>query len=253
MTTSQSKGAVIITGSGQGLGRAFAHRLATENYGVVVADIAKDNADAVVDELTNAGHRAVSVEVDVTDERSADEMVQIALDSYGGIEGLINNASIFSSLEMRPFFEIPLDEWRTVIDVNMTGAFICSKAAASSMRQRKFGRIINIASAVVPMGRENYLHYVGSKAGIVGMTRAMARELGEWNITVNAILPGATDTGIERATVTSGQREALIAMRSIKRTQIPDDLSGCVSFLMSEDSEFMTGQSLIIDGGVVFS
>lgn len=253
MTTSQTKGAVIVTGSGQGLGRAFAHRLAVEGYAVVVADIAKDKAEAVAGELERTGRRAISVEVDVTEERSASKMVQIALDSYGSIDGLVNNASIFSTLKMKPFFEIPVDEWRAVIDVNLTGVFICSKAVAGPMQQRGSGRIINIASAVVPMGRQNYLHYVGSKAGIVGMTRAMARELGHWNITVNAILPGATDTEIERETVTAEQREALIAMRSIKRTQVPGDLSGCVSFLMSNDSDFMTGQSLIIDGGAVFS
>ncbi|MGQ7244974.1 SDR family NAD(P)-dependent oxidoreductase [Salinicola sp. V024] len=251
--TSSTRGAVIVTGSGQGLGRAFAHRLAAEGYAVVVADIAKDKAEVVASELEQAGYRATSLEVDVTDERSVGKMVQTALDNYGSVDGLINNASIFSSLKMRPFFEIPLDEWRTVVDVNMTGAFICSKAAAAPMQQRGGGRIINIASAVVPMGRQNYLHYVSSKAGIVGMTRAMARELGDWNITVNAILPGATDTEIERETVTAEQRKALIAMRSIKRTQVPDDLSGVVSFLMSSDSSFMTGQSLIVDGGAVFS
>ncbi|MEW5420312.1 SDR family NAD(P)-dependent oxidoreductase [Amorphus sp. 3PC139-8] len=253
MNASPKRGAVIVTGAGQGLGQAFAVRLAAEHYPVVVADIASDKADAVAKAIAAQGHEAAAIGVDVTDEGSAGRMVELALDRFGAIEGLVNNASIFSTLKMRPFFEIPLDEWRSVVDVNMTGVFICSKAAAGPMREREQGRIINIASSVVPMGRQDYLHYVGSKGGVVGMTRAMARELGPWNITVNAVLPGATETGIERATVTSAQREALIAMRSLKRAQVPDDLAGVVSFLMSEDSRFMTGQNLIVDGGAVFN
>lgn len=253
MTQTSRKGAVIVTGAAQGLGRAFARRLAEDGYAVCLSDIAGDHVAAAADELKQDGHAALGLAVDVTDEASVDRMVATVVDRFGSIDGLVNNASIFSTLQMRPFFDIPLAEWRKVVDVNLTGVFICSKAAAAPMRTQGHGRIINISSAVVPMGRQNYLHYVGSKAGVVGMTRAMARELGEWNITVNAILPGATDTGIERATVTQQQRDALIAMRSIKRTQVPDDLCGVASFLMSKDSAFMSGQSLIVDGGALFS
>ena len=116
----------------------------------------------------------------------------------------------------------------------------------------KGGRIVNIASAVVPMGRPNYAHYVASKAGVIGLTRAMAREIGEFDITVNSILPGATDTGIDRKTVSPQQREALINARSLKRPQVPEDLTGVLRFLLSEDSRFITGQSLVVDGGTVF-
>lgn len=252
MNTKTTKGAVIVTGAGQGLGRVFAQRLADDGYAVVAADVASEKADIVARELQQVGHRAIAVGVDVTDERSVGEMVETAISSFGTLDGLINNASIFSTLTMRPFTEIPVEEWRKVVDVNLTGVFICSKAAAGPMQEQAWGRIVNISSSVVPMGRPNYLHYVGSKAGVVGMTRSMARELGEWNITVNAILPGATDTGIERATVTPAQRDALIAMRSIKRAQVPTDLSGVASFLMSQDSGFITGQSIVVDGGAVF-
>lgn len=253
MTQTSRKGAVIVTGAAQGLGRAFARRLAEDGYAVCLSDIAGDHVAAAADELEKDGHAALGLAVDVTDEASVDQMVATVVNRFGSVDGLVNNASIFSTLQMRPFFDIPLAEWRKVVDVNLTGVFICSKAAAAPMRAQGHGRIINISSAVVPMGRQNYLHYVGSKAGVVGMTRAMARELGEWNITVNAILPGATDTGIERATVTQQQRDALIAMRSIKRTQVPDDLCGVASFLMSKNSAFMSGQSLIVDGGALFS
>lgn len=247
------RGAVIVTGAGQGLGRAFATRLAEDGYAVCVADIAQKQAEDVASELQKAGLRALGTVVDVTDEASVERMVDRVVEEFGAVGGLVNNASIFSTLEMRPFFEIPLAEWRRVVEVNLTGVFVCSKAVTPSMRSRRGGRIINISSAVVPMGRPNYLHYVASKAGVIGLTRAMARELGEWNIAVNALLPGATDTGIERATVTPQQRAALIDMRSIKRAQVPSDLSGVVSFLMSDDSGFMSGQSLTVDGGAVFS
>jgi 3-oxoacyl-[acyl-carrier protein] reductase len=146
-----------------------------------------------------------------------------------------------------------VDEWRQVIDVNLTGGFLCARHAYEPMRAAGWGRIINIASAVVPMGRANYLHYVASKAGVVGMTRAMARELGGFGITVNAILPGAVETEVERETVTPEQRAAFIAQRSLPRAQVPEDLGGVVSFLISESAGFMTGQSLIVDGGMIFN
>jgi len=246
------KGAVIITGAGQGLGLAFAQRLAADGWPVVVTDIMPGKAEAVARDLDAQGLPALGLTAEVSDASAMGDVVAQTVARFGALHGLVNNASIFSSLKMRPFDEIPLEEWRRVIDVNLTGVFICCTAVAPHLKAAGAGSIVNISSAVVPMGRPNYMHYVASKAGVVGMTRAMARELGAWNIRVNAVLPGATETGIPRDTVTPQQREALIAMRSIPRAQVPQDLTGVVAFLIGADSAFVTGQSLVVDGGTVF-
>jgi 3-oxoacyl-[acyl-carrier protein] reductase len=242
----------VITGAGQGLGRAFARRFAAEGLHTIVADIREEAAAGVAAEIHSAGGGASAHTVDVTDEGSVQAMCEAVTERHGRLDILVNNASIFSTLKMRPFDEIPLEEWRRVIDVNLTGVYLCCRAAAQPMKAAGWGRIVNISSSVVPMGRPNYLHYVASKAGVIGLTRALARELGAWNITVNAILPGATETEVERETVTPEQRAGLIAMRSIRRAEGPDDLTGVVRFFSSEDSGFVTGQSLVVDGGAVF-
>lgn len=245
--------AAIITGAGQGIGRAFALRLAACGHPVAVVDVHADKAEAVADEVRDAGGRALALACDVADETAVQAMVEAVSGDLAAPAILVNNASIFSTLTMRPFFEIPTAEWRKVIDVNMTSVFLCARHAQAAMRAVGWGRIVNISSAVVPMGRANYLHYVASKAGVVGMTRAMARELGDFGITVNAILPGATETEIPRETVSAQQREAFIAMRALKRAQTPQDLAGVLAFLCSDDAGFMTGQSLIVDGGIAFA
>ncbi|TBN36358.1 SDR family oxidoreductase [Paracoccus subflavus] len=245
--------AIMITGAGQGIGRHFAERLAREGHRIAVVDVRADAAQAVAEAITATGAEALAIGIDITDEAAMATAVGDIAARLGGLDVLINNASIFSTLKMRPFYEIPVDEWRKVIDVNLTGGFICARHAFPVMRASGWGRIVNIASAVVPMGRANYLHYVASKAGVVGMTRAMARELGGFGITVNAILPGAVETEIERETVSPEQRVAFIAQRSLPRAQVPQDLGGVVSFLISEDAGFMTGQSLIVDGGMIFN
>ena len=244
--------AIIITGAAQGLGLAFAKRLAAQGWPVVLTDIMPDRAEAAADDLQSQGLSALGLCAEVTDPAAMADVVAQTVARFGGIHGLVNNASIFSTLKMRPFDEIPLEEWRRVIDVNLTGVFVCCTAVAPHLKAMGVGSIVNISSAVVPMGRPNYMHYVASKAGVVGMTRAMARELGAWNIRVNAVLPGATETGIPRDTVTPQQREALIGMRSIPRAQVPEDLTGVVAFLMGAESGFLTGQSLVVDGGTVF-
>lgn len=243
---------IIVTGAAQGLGRAFAKRFAKVGHPVVVADIRGETAEALAEEIRCSGGSAIAVTLDVTDAESATHMVHTCCETFGGLGVLVNNASVFSTLKMRPFDEIPVAEWRQVIDVNLTGVYLCSRAAAPPMKAARWGRIVNIASAAVPMGRPHYLHYVSSKAGVIGLTRGLAKELGEWNITVNAVLPGATDTEIERETVTPQQRENLISARSIRRAQGVDDLTGVVRFIASDDCGFVTGQSLVVDGGTVF-
>jgi len=234
----------IITGAGQGLGRAFAHGFAAQGAVPVIAEINEDKGRAVAAETGG-----LYVRTDVSDPASVDAMARAVLDAYARIDVLVNNAAIFSTLEMRPFEEISLDEWERVLRVNLTGPFLCARAVAPAMRKAGWGRIINIASAAVSLGRPNYLHYIASKAGLAGMTNSLARELGRHGITVNAILPGATFTEIPRKTVTPEQKKAIVGMQCIPRPEVPEDLVGVVLFLASPASGFVTGQALTVDGG----
>ena len=181
-----------------------------------------------------AGGQVLAVTTDIADPASIDEMIEVVEDQYGRIDVLVNNAAIFSTLEMRPFEQIPLQEWEQVLRVNITGQMLCARAVLPAMRRAKWGRIINMASGAVSLGRPGYLHYITSKSALVGMSRSMARELGKDNITVNAILPGAAFTEIERKTVTPERKERVIAMQCVPRAQTPEDLVGTVLFLASE-------------------
>ena len=241
---------VIITGAGQGIGRVFAKAFALAGAKVVIAERNEATAAAVAGEILKADGQALAITTDVADEASIKEMVQLVEDEYGRIDVLINNAGIFSTLQMRPFDQIPLDEWEQVLTVNLTGPFLCARAVLPAMRRAKWGRIINIASGAVRLGRPNYLHYIATKSALMGMSLSMARELGPDNITVNAILPGATFTEIERKTVTPAQKERIVAMQCIPRPETPQDLVGAALFLASEASGFVTGQSINLDGGV---
>ncbi len=243
---------VLITGAGQGIGRAYAHAFAAAGAFPVLADVNAAAGERVAQEVRAKGGRAVAIDVDISDSASVESLVAKTIAQHGRIDTLVNNASIFSTIVMRPFTEIPLDEWDRVLHVNITGTFLMARAVVPHMKDRGRGRIINISSAAVTMGRPNYLHYTTSKAGVIGMTRSMARELGTFGITVNAVLPGATDTEVERATVTPQQKAAMLAMRAVPREETPEDLVGAVLFLASDASAFLTGQSLTIDGGLTF-
>ena len=240
---------VVITGAGQGLGRAFAKTFASGGAKVVIAERNVEKARDVEREIAAGNGHAIVVETDVADEGSVARMAERVGQTFGRADVLINNAAIFSTLEMRPFEQIPLAEWEQVLRVNITGPFLCSRALVPLMRKNKWGRIINMASGAVTMGRPNYLHYIASKAALAGMSHSMARELGGDGITVNAILPGATFTEIPRQTVTPEQKQRIVAMQSIARPQVPEDLLGVVLFLASDASAFMTGQELTVDGG----
>lgn len=240
----------IITGAGQGIGRVFAHAFAKSGAKVVIAELNEQKAAHVSAEIMKDGGEALAVRTDVADEASIAEMIKVVEDKYGRIDILVNNAGIFSTLEMRPFDQIPVEEWERVLRVNLTGPFLCARAVLPAMRKRKWGRIINIASGAVRLGRPNYLHYIATKAALSGMSLSMARELGPDNITVNAILPGATFTEIERKTVTPQQKERIVAMQCVPRHETPEDLVGAALFLASDASAFVTGQSLNLDGGV---
>jgi len=237
----------IITGAGQGLGRAYALRLAQEGAKVVVAELNETKGRSVADEV-----KGLFVQTDVANAGSVEAMVRKTIDVYGRIDILVNNAAIFSTLKMRPFWEIPEAEWDQLMGVNVRGVWLAAKAVVPQMRKQGSGRMVNISSGVVFMGRPNYLHYVASKGAVLTMTRAMAKELGEFGINVNAITPGATFTEVPRDTVTPEQKEALVRAQSIKRVAGPADMEGVVLFLCSDEAAFITGQTINVDGGMNF-
>ena len=243
---------MLVTGAAQGLGRAYALRFAREGHRVVAMDIQEKALHGVADEIRAVGGQCLPLGVDVGLEASVAQAAARVEEVFGRCDVLVNNAAIFSTIKMRPFEDIPVEEWMRVLHVNVTGTFLMTRAFAPLMRRHRWGRIINVSSAAFVMGRPNYLHYTTSKAAVVGMTRSLARELGVDGITVNALLPGATDTEIPRETVTPEQKRQQIAMRCIQREEGPRDLEGVVSFLASDDSAFVTGQSFVVDGGYCF-
>ena len=240
---------VIITGAAQGIGRAFAHAFAKEGAYVIIGDVKEESAKSVELECKNEGGNALAIPIDLTDEQSVKDFVAKVIAERKKIDVLINNASIFSTIRMGPFEDITEAEWDDLMAVNLKGVWRLCKEVIPHMKAEKYGKIVNIGSGVVSEGRGGYAHYVTSKAGLLGMTRAMAREVGDWNITVNCAMPGSVKTEIPRGTVTPEQTLALNNSRCIKRTMTPEDLLGAVLFFASPGSDFITGQSLLVNGG----
>ncbi len=246
------KRSIIVTGGGQGIGGAIARDLAAHGARIVVADLNEEKAATVAAEIETAEGSAIGVRADVGDPDSVEAMAQAALAAHGRLDGLINCAAIFSTIKMKRFEEISLEEWEAVMRVNTTGTFLACKAVAGPMREAGFGRIINFSSQAVTRGRVDYLHYIASKSAIIGMTRSLARELGEDGITVNAILPGYTQTEVPRETTSPVQQQVFLATQSIKRFGTPADIVGLVRFLCSEEAGFITGQCHAVDGGLAY-
>lgn len=242
----------VITGAGQGIGRSFATAFAQAGARVVVADVNVDAAQSTTDELIARGHEALAIELDVADASSGSAMVAACLKRYGQIDALINNAAIFSTLTMKPFEEIAENEWRRVVDVNLTGVFLCCRAVSPAMRGQRSGSIINISSSTVLGGRPHYLHYVTAKSGVTGLTRSLARELGTHNITVNALMPGSVDTGIARDSARPAAVDGIVSAQALRRRIQPDDICGAALFLASDAARAITGQTIVIDGGMNF-
>jgi NAD(P)-dependent dehydrogenase (short-subunit alcohol dehydrogenase family) len=235
----------IVTGGGIGLGRAYCKALAAAGAKVVVADIQSDAAGTVADEVDG-----IAVKVDVTSEKETQAMAARAIEAYGAIDLLVNKAGMYSSIQKRPFTEIPLDEWDRCMAVNVKGVYLCCRAVHPQMKKQKRGKIINISSGTVLGGTPMFLHYVSSKGAVIALTRALAREVGGDGINVNAITPGLTIADEQQKKMLSEEylaprRQA----RAIKRDQYPEDLVGAVVFLASADSDFITGQTLNVDGG----
>jgi 3-oxoacyl-[acyl-carrier protein] reductase len=239
----------IITGGGKGIGKVYAQEFAKAGAKVVAADIDDAAAEAVAAEIVRAGGEAIGIRTDVSDEASTQAMAKAALDRFGTIDVLINNASMMSVLPRRSWMEIPVAEWDAVMGVNLRGLFLCSRAVVPTMRERGRGKIVNISSSRVWDGTPNRLHYTTSKAGVIGFTRALARELGEFGITVNAVTPGLTLSETQVASTSNNYAATGTTGRAINRDQFPEDLVGTVMFLSSAASDFITGQTINVDGG----
>ncbi len=240
---------VIITGGGQAIGRGYAHYFAAQGAIPVVADINADNARKVVGEIEDNGGRGLALEVDVAVEGSANEMAAATMDAFGRIDVLINNAAVFSRITMAPFWELPGDEWLRAVDVNVNGAFWCSRAVVRHMIEARWGRIINVSSGTTALGRPNYLHYITTKSAMIGMTRSMAREVGPYGITVNTFWPGVMQTEIERPSVPREMFAKFTDSQCLPRQGTIHDLAKAMLFLCSDEAAYMTGQGMIVDGG----
>jgi NAD(P)-dependent dehydrogenase (short-subunit alcohol dehydrogenase family) len=238
----------VVTGAAQGIGRAIAEGLAAEGARIVVADLA--GAEEAAASVPNG----VGLTVDVANEADVQRLAAETVAQCGSIDILVNNAGLYASLAMRSFEEIPLDEWRQVMDVNVASMFLMSRAVVPVMRERGGGRIVNISSGTPFRGVPFLLHYVTSKGAIVAFTRALAKELGKDNVLVNCVAPGFTmSAGVhENPEVIEKLRDVSIAARTIQRDQIPEDVVGAVVYFCGPGSDFVTGQTIVIDGGQTF-
>jgi len=240
---------IIVTGAAQGIGATYAKALAAEGARVTLCDLTEPRS--VADEIRAAGGQAISMVTDVTSSSAVAAMVKATVAAYGTVHGLVNNAAMFGSLKLQPFMDIESDEWDKVMAVNTRGVFECVKAVVPIMRNQKYGKIINIASGTLFKGTPHLLHYVASKGAVVAMTRVMARELGGDNILVNCIAPGLTLSPAVQASYSLAELAANKATRALKREEEPEDIIGALIFFASAESDFITGQTLLVDGGSV--
>jgi NAD(P)-dependent dehydrogenase (short-subunit alcohol dehydrogenase family) len=244
-----SEKVVVVTGAAGGLGRAFAEGFAAAKAKVVVADIDLAGVEKTAELLRASGAEAIAIQVDVTDKESTEALARAASATFGAIDVLVNNAAIYATLKRAKFTEIDPTEWDKVMSVNVKGTWLCSAAAMPHLKDG--GRIINIASATVFSGSPMWMHYVASKAAVIGMTRVMAREAGGRGITVNAIAPGFTLTDASLGLMEDAESYG-VDRGAIKRSSQPEDIVGTALFLASKEASFMTGQTLVVDGGKQF-
>jgi len=241
----------IVTGGGHGIGKAYASRLAAEGAKIVIAEIDETAALAVAHELTSSGFDALGVRTDVSDPDSVEKMAAAAVERFGRIDILINNAAIFATVPMSrsPFDQITVAEWDRMMTVNLKGTWLASCAVIPQMRKQGYGKIINISSGTALKGSPSRIHYVTSKAGILGFTKTLANEVGKDNICVNCVAPGSTLSEENPDEDIIKMRTQASSSRALKRVQSPDDLTGAIVFFASADSDFITGQTLVVDGG----
>src|SRR5262249_46527842 len=243
---------VIVTGAAGGIGRVYAKALAAAGYGVVAADLGA-TAEDVADDINAAGGTALAVKVDVSDRLSAEAMVEQALEAFGRIDGLVNNAAYYTSIVKKDFTELTDAEWDHCFAVNVRGAWLCARAVTPAMKRRRAGKIVNVSSMTVPTAPPGFAHYISSKAAIIGLTRALARELGEHGICVNTLTPDYIAFDRDYDNRQPEMRTMLTAPRSFRREARADDLIGTLLYLLGPGSDFVTGQDIWVNGGRGFN
>lgn len=243
---------IVVTGGGRGLGRAFAERIAQEGANVVIAEIEAELGEQTAEALRTAGTDAIALPTDISNAQSLAQLAETIKARWGAVDGLVNNAAIASGVGGKRFDEISEEAFDRVMAVNVRGTWLAIKALVPLMRERGKGKIVNIASDTALWGAPVLLHYVASKGAIIAMTRSLARELGDYNIAINTIAPGLTLTEATE-TVAPARHQLYIEGRAIKRQQLPEDVTGAVVFLLSDDADFITGQTLPVNGGFVFN
>jgi 3-oxoacyl-[acyl-carrier protein] reductase len=238
----------LVTGAGKGLGRAFCLRLAQEGADIVAVTRADmEGLEGTSKTVSDLGRQVLLSKVDVSDEADTLRMAEEALDKFGRIDILVNNAAYYYGVSRKSFMEISVEEWDRMMAVNVRGSWLCARAVFPAMREQGKGKIINLASEVFFTGSHGFVHYVASKGGVVGLTRALAVELGTYGICVNAVAPGYTDTEASRTIADVSKYDT--SRTPLRRLEKPDDVVGAVAFLASNDSDFITGQTILVDGG----
>lgn len=244
---------IIVTGGAQGIGRAYCEGLAREGAKIVVTDIDDARAQRTAQEIERSGAEALAVAADVSNLKHTERMAEATAERFGRIDGLVNNAAVFQrpAVSRGPFEQISVEEWDRVMTVNVRGVFLCCRAVLPYFKQQRYGKVVNISSGTVLQGTPGMAHYVTSKAAVIGFTRTMAREVGDYNITVNAVAPGLT-LSVENPNAAQLQAHERVAQGAcFKRVETPQDLVGSVVFLCSSESDFITGQTFVVNGGTV--